>query len=79
VSRHLGRERALRAIEQDLVRSDPRLNALFLSLTGLANGRKMPDTERIKTRPLWRLALLGRQVDRHRASADRPAQHRTNS
>ena len=60
MNRHPGRRRALRAIERDLVRSDPRLNALFLSLTGLANGRKMPDTEKIQTSPLRRLAQLGR-------------------
>jgi hypothetical protein len=62
----LGRDRALRAIERDLVRSDPRLNALFLALTGLAAGKKMPDTEKIRTGPFRQLAWLGRRTDHHR-------------
>jgi len=77
MTRHLGWGRPLRAIERDLARSDPHLSVLFLELTELANGRKMPDTEKIKTRPLWRLTLPGWRANRHQASADRSAQYRT--
>jgi len=41
MGRRMSQRRALRRIERDLVRSDPRLNALFIELTGL--GRDQGD------------------------------------
>jgi hypothetical protein len=70
MSRRLGHERALRRIERELARSDPRLNALFLSVAGLGRGKAMPDAEMISTRPGWLPLRLGRRPDRHRAGED---------
>ena len=66
---HPGWRRAAREIEQDLVDSDPCLNALFLSLTRLATDEKMPDTERIKPWPLRLFARLRRAANRLRSAA----------
>jgi hypothetical protein len=74
VNLHLGRDRALRGIERDLARSDPELNSLFLPLTRLAGGEKMPGAE---TRPPRLLARLGRREDRHRAAMGPGTQPRT--
>lgn len=65
--------RALRRIERDLARSDPRLALLFLSLTGLGRGKEMPDAEMIRARPRWLATRLGQRADPHRVRAGRPA------
>ena len=70
MSKRLGQGRTLRKIERELARSDPRLNALFLSVTGLGRGKAMPDAEMIRTRPGWLPLRLGRRPDRHQAGAD---------
>jgi hypothetical protein len=63
----MSERRALRRIERDLVRSDPQLNALFLSITGLGRGKEeMPATEQIGSKPLWPPARRGWRVDRSR-------------
>ena len=54
--------RALRRIERDLVRSDPRLSALFMELTGLGRDKEMPVTEQIPTGPHWLPVRLGRRA-----------------
>jgi hypothetical protein len=53
MGRRMSQRRALRRIERDLARSDPRLNALFLALTGLGRDKEMPVTEQIRTGPHW--------------------------
>ena len=58
----MSQRRALRRIERDLVRSDPRLNALFTELTGLGGDKEMPVTEQISTGPHWLPARLGRRA-----------------
>ena len=72
----MSQRRALRRIERDLVRTDPRLNALFTELTGLGRDKEMPVTEQIPAGPHWLPARLGRRT-RHRAGEDRRAQPRT--
>lgn len=52
---------ALRDIERDLARSDPRLSELFSSFTDRARGQGRPRAEQIRTGPLRLLARLGRQ------------------
>ena len=64
MSRRVSQRRALRRIERDLARSDPRLNALFLAITGLGRGKEMPATEQIGSKPLWLPPRRGRRVDR---------------
>ena len=76
MNRRMSQRRALRRIERDLVRSDPRLNSLFIALTGLGRDEEMPVTERIPTGPQWLPARLGRRT-RHRASEDWRARPRT--
>ena len=66
MSRHLSQRRALRRIERELTRSDPRLNALFLSITGLGRGKEMPATEQIGSKSLWLPARRGWRADRSR-------------
>ena len=72
MSGQLSYRRALRRIERELARSDPRLNAFFLSLAALNRGKEMPEAEMIRSRAGW---LLGRRADRHRTGEDgrRPA------
>jgi hypothetical protein len=53
MGRRMSQRRALRRIERDLARSDPRLNALFIALTGLGRDKEMPVTEQIRTGPHW--------------------------
>jgi len=69
MSGRLGHGRALRRIERELARSDPRLNALFLSVTGLGKGKAMPEAEMIRARAGWRPARLRRRAGRHRTGA----------
>ena len=76
MNRRMSQRRALRRIERDLVRSDPRLDALFIELTGLGRDNEMPVTEQIPTGPHWLLARLGRRT-RHRAGEDGRARPRT--
>ena len=52
MGRRMSQRRALRGIERDLA-SDPRLNALFIALTGLGRDKEMPVTEQIRTGPHW--------------------------
>ena len=52
-----GRQRVLRAMEQDLAASDPRLMALFSSFTLLVQDEQMPWAERIVA---WPQRMLGR-------------------
>lgn len=70
MSGRLGQGRALRRIERELARSDPRLAALFLSVAGLGRGKAMPEAEMIRARAGWLPARLGRRADRHRAGED---------
>ena len=72
----MSQRRALRRIERDLVRSDPRLDALFIELTGLGRDKEMPVTEQIPTGPHWLPARLGRRT-RRRAGEDWRARPRT--
>ena len=58
----INQRRSLRRIERDLVRSDPRLSALFMELTGLGRDKEMPVTEQIPTGPHWLPARLGRRA-----------------
>ena len=58
----ISQRRALRRIERDLVRSDPRLNAVFMALTGLGRDKEMPVTEQIPTGPHWLPVRLGRRA-----------------
>jgi hypothetical protein len=62
MNRRVSQRRALRRIERDLARSDPRLNALFMALTGLGRDMEMPITEQIRTGPHWLPARLGRRT-----------------
>ena len=62
MGRRMSQRRALRRIERDLVRSDPRLSALFMELTGLGRDKEMPVTEQIPTGPHWLPARLGRRA-----------------
>ena len=62
MGRRMSQRRALRRIERDLVRSDPRLNALSTELTGLGGDKEMPVTEQISTGPHWLPARLGRRA-----------------
>ena len=62
MGRRMSQRRALRRIERDLVRSDPRLNALFIELTGLGRDKEMPVTEQIPAGPHWLPARLGRRA-----------------
>jgi hypothetical protein len=73
----LGQGRALRRIERELARSDPRLAALFLSVAGLGKGKAMPEAEMIRARPGWLPTRLGRRADRHRTGEDGCARPRT--
>ena len=66
----VGRRRALHGIEQDLARSDPRLDTLFFAFTKQVNGEKMPRTEKIKSAPLRLLARPRRRSARRRAGED---------
>jgi len=77
MSGRLGHGRALRRIERELARSDPRLNALFLSIAGLGKGKAMPEAEMIRARAGWLPARLGRGADRHRTGEDGRAKPRT--
>jgi len=77
MSGRLGHGRALRRIERELARSDPRLNALFLSIAGLGKGKAMPEAEMIRARAGWLPARPGRGADRHRTGEDGRAQPRT--
>jgi len=70
MGRRLGQARALHRIERDLVASDPGLDALFLSLSGLGGGKGMPDMEKIRPGPLRLLARLGRRAYRHQPDED---------
>ena len=76
MNRRMSQPRVLRRIERDLARSDPRLNALFIALTGLGRDKEMPVTEQIPTGPHWLPARLGRRT-RHRAGEDWHARPRT--
>jgi hypothetical protein len=76
MGRRMSQRRALRRIERDLARSDPRLNALFIALTGLGRDKEMPVMEQIKTGPHWLPARRGRGT-RHRAAEDGRARPRT--
>ena len=62
MGRRMSQRRALRRIERDLVRSDPRLNALFIELTGLGRDKEMPVTEQIPPGPYWLSARRGRRA-----------------
>ena len=77
MSGRLGQRRALRSIERELARSDPRLVALFLSVAHLGRGKAMPEAEMIRARAGWLPAWLGRRADRHRTGEDGRARHRT--
>ena len=78
MSMRLGRGRALREIERDLARSDPRLDMVFLSFTGQARGKKMPRAEQIRTGWLRRLlARLERRAVCFRADGDWRSRPRT--
>ena len=76
IERRMSQRRALRRIERDLARSDPRLNALFIALTGLGRDKEMPVTEQIRTGPHWLPARRGRRT-RHRAGEHWRARPRT--
>jgi hypothetical protein len=76
MNRRMSQRRALRKIERDLARSDPRLNALFIALTGLGGDKEMPVTEQIRSGPHWLPARLGRRA-RHRAGEDGRARPQT--
>lgn len=56
--------RALRAIEQDLARSDPDLLRLFQFFTRLLEGEQMPGTERVSRWVAWLPPRLSRPVVR---------------
>jgi hypothetical protein len=65
-----GDRRALRGIERDLAHSDPDLTTYFISFTAQTRSAKMPDTEKIRSRPLRLFGLLGRRADRHQVGED---------
>ena len=60
--------RALREFERDLADSDPCLNELFSSFTLQGRGQKMPGVEKIRARPVQRIARAGRCGDSHGAA-----------
>jgi len=68
---------ALRDIERELARSDPRLSELFSSFTERARGQRRPRAEQIRTGPLRLLVRLRRQQGRDRPGEDRRARPRT--
>jgi hypothetical protein len=49
--RQLSQRRALRRIERDLARSDPRFDALFMVLTGPGRNKEMPVVEQTGSKP----------------------------
>ena len=63
----LGPWRTLRNIERDLADSDSGLDELFCSFTEMVGDELMPSTEKITTRPLRLLALLGLRSGRRQA------------
>src|SRR5215467_1063750 len=75
MSGQLSHRRALRRIERELARSDPHLNALFLSVAALDRGKGMPEAEMIRSRAGWLPTRLGGRAGRHRTGEDgrRPA------
>jgi len=77
MSGQLSYRRALRRIERELARSDPRLNAFFLSVAALGRDKEMPEAEMIRSRAGWLPARLGGRAGRHRTGEDGRARPRT--